>query len=109
MSEHEIPAEETPAEDRDFPVKVADALESVADKARSLTVGKAENIAKWVAAGTIIFFLGLLAIIFLLIGINRILGELVGTEIAYTIIGGLFLIVALLLWRQRNPKESDNG
>jgi cytochrome c biogenesis protein CcdA len=98
---------ETP--EPDFPVKIADTLESVADKARSLTVGKAENAAKWVAAGTIMFFLGFLAVILLLIGLSRILGELVGTEVSYAIIGGLFLIGALLLWRQRDPKETDNG
>ena len=92
----------------DFPVKVADALESVADKARSLTVGKAENVAKWVAAGTILFFIALIAIVFVLIGTSRILGELVGTEVGYAIIGGLFLIVAWLLRRKRDSKETDD-
>jgi hypothetical protein len=91
----------------DFPVKIADGLEAVAEKARSLTVGKAENVGKWAAAGTVLVFIGIMAVIFLLIGVSRILGEAVGTEVAYAIIGGLFLIAALLIWRMRDPKEPD--
>jgi len=93
----------------DFPVKIADALESIAGKAQSLTVGKAENAAKWVAAGTIIFFIAIIAVVFILIGVSRIFGEIVGTEVAYAIIGGLFLIAALLLWRMRNPKDDSDA
>ena len=93
-------------EEPDFPVKIADALESVADKARSLTVDKAENLGKWVATGTILFFIAIIAAIFLLIGLMRLLGEVVGVEVAYAIVGGLFLLAALLIWRLRDPKES---
>ncbi len=93
----------------DFPTKVADALESMAAKARSLTVDRAENAAKWAAAGTVLFFLGVIAVIFLLIGLARLLGEVVGTEVAYAIIGGLLLIGAWLIWRMRDPKESPDG
>lgn len=95
--------------DRDFPVKIADALESVANRARSLTVDKAENVGKWVAAGTILFFIAIIAVIFLLIGLSRLLGEVVGTEWAYTIIGGLFALGALLIWRKRDPKEPSDA
>lgn len=91
----------------DFPVKIADALESVAGKARSLTVDKAEAAGKWAAAATVLVFLGIMAVIFLLIGVSRLLGEVVGTEVAYAIIGGLFLVAALLIWRQRDPKEPN--
>lgn len=93
----------------DFPIKIADSLESVASKARSLTVDKAENLAKWIAVGTLLFFMGIIAVTFLLIGISRMLGEVVGTETAYAIIGGLILVVAWLLWRKRNPKEAPVG
>lgn len=91
----------------DFPVKIADSIESVASKARSLTVDKAESVGKWAAAGTVLVFIGLVAVIFLLIGVSRILGEIVGTEVAYAIIGGLALLAALLIWRLRDPKETD--
>ena len=101
--------DDTQHDDQDFPVKIADTLESVAGKARSLTVDKAENIGTWVATGTILFFIAVLAVIFLLIGLSRLLGEVVGTEVAYAIIGGLFLIGSWLVWRQRDPKETPDG
>lgn len=97
-----------PDQEPDYPVKIADSLESAAAKARSLTVGKAESVAKWTAAGTVLAILGLMAVIFLLIGVSRILGELVGTEVGYAIIGGLLLVVALLVWRKRDPKETPD-
>ena len=93
----------------DFPTKIADAIESAAGKARSVTVDKAEAIGKWVAAGPILGMLAILAVIFLLIGVSRLLGELVGTEIAYAIIGGLLGIGALLVWRMRDPKETPDA
>ena len=96
-------------EEPDFPTKIADQLESVADKARSMTVDKAEKVGKWVAAGPILTMLGLLALIFFLIGTSRMLGEVVGTEVAYAIIGGLFLIGAWLVWRMRDPKEKPDA
>ena len=93
----------------DFPTKIADGLEAIAAKARSLTVDKAENLGNWVAAGAILTFIALIAFIFLLIGLSRMLGEVVGTEVAYAIIGGLFALGALLIWRKRNPKENPDG
>lgn len=93
----------------DFPVKIADALESFAGRARSLTVDKAESFGKWVAAGVILAILAVVALVFFLIGTARILGELVGTEVAYAIIGGLLALVALLIWRKRDPKETPDG
>jgi hypothetical protein len=92
----------------EFPTKIADALESAAGKARSLTVDKAETVGKWVAAGPLLAMIGLLAVIFLLIGLTRLLGAVVGMEIAYAIIGGLLVLGALLIWRKRDPEESPD-
>lgn len=97
-----------PEKNDDFPARVADALEGIAQKARSLTVGRAETIAKWGALGILLFTLALLAIIFLFIGTARLLGETVGNqELGYAIIGGLFLGGALLLWRMRGSKDEE--
>ena len=49
--------------------------------------------------------MGLVAVVFALIGLLRILGELVGTEWAYVILGGLFLVIAAFLWRMRKPES----
>ena len=58
-----------------------------------------------VVAGALVTF----AVIFFFVGLFRILGELVNDmELAYAIVGGLFLVFGLLLWSRRvakDPKE----
>jgi hypothetical protein len=87
----------------DFPTRIADFLESIAAKVRSLTVDRLERWTKWVAAGVVLSVLAFLIIVFLLIGLFRLLGAVTGFTIAYTIIGGIFLVVGVLLWSKRKP------
>lgn len=48
-----------------------------------------------------------IALVFLFVGVFRILGDLVnGMERAYAIGGGLFLILGLLLWSKRHTKST---
>ena len=56
--------------------------------------------------GTIVLFL--VAILFLFIGIFRLLGELIGVEVAYAVIGGLFLLGGVLLLSQRKPRTDKD-
>ena len=88
----------------DYPAAIADFLESTAAKVRGLTVDRVRNIATWVAVGLVLAMLLLLLLVFLFVGIFRLLGELVGVEYAYLILGGLFLVVGAFLWRKRVPK-----
>lgn len=87
----------------DFPTRIADFLESIAAKVRSLTVDRLERWTKWVAAGVVLSVLAFLIIVFLLIGLFRLLGAVTGFTIVYTIIGGIFLVVGVLLWSKRKP------
>lgn len=99
-----------PQPEEEFPTRIAGALESVADTARSLTVDKAANVIKWAALAIVLAALGLAALIFFLIGLFRILGEVLGNqEIAYAVVGGLFLIVVALLlrFRSREPEIEE--
>jgi hypothetical protein len=91
----------------DFPTKIADLLEQSAAKIRSMTVDRAAAAVKWTAAGIVLLMLGFLGTVFLLIGIFRLLGELIGIEVTYAVFGGLFVIVGMLLWSQRIPKPED--
>ena len=97
------------APEPDFPTKIADSIESAAGKVRSLTVDRIDGIAKWAALGIILFVLAIVLTVFLVIGLLRILGEVVGTEWAYAILGGLFVIAGALLWRLRgkDPQEAS--
>ena len=88
----------------DFPVRIAELLESVATKVRSMTVDRVAGWAKWTAAGVVLLMLGFILVVFLLIGIFRLLGELIDIEWAYAIVGGLFVVLGMFLWSKRRPK-----
>lgn len=88
----------------DFPTKIADFLEQTATKVRSMTVDRIAGGVRWGAAGIVLAVLAFLLAVFLLIGIFRLLGELIGVEVTYAIFGGLFLLLGVLLLRQRKPR-----
>ena len=93
----------------DFPQRVAGMLESVADKVRSLTVDRIATAVRWIAMGPILTVLFLLAVFFLLVGLFRIGGEVVGgTRLIYAIVGGLFVLGALFLWSRRFDETEDD-
>jgi hypothetical protein len=93
----------------DFPAKIADLLETTATRIRAMTVDRVARWIKWTAASMIIALLGLIVVIFLIVGVFRLLGELIGVEWAYVLLGGLFVVAGLLLLGRRTsetPKES---
>jgi hypothetical protein len=92
----------------DFPSKIADFLEQTAAKVRSMTVDRIAYAVRWTAAGAVLAILGFLLILFLLIGIFRLLGEIIGVEVAYAVLGGLFLLVGVFLLSQRKPSENED-
>lgn len=103
-----------PGPDRDdFPARVADLLEAVATRIRALTVDRIARVITFVTLGLVAFTLVGLAFIFFLVGLFRIVDGLiakicdcgVSMEIAYTLIGGLFLLAGALTWRRRIHRE----
>jgi hypothetical protein len=99
----------------DFPRRIADFLETVAAKIRSFTVDRIARAITFITLGLVALALVSLAVIFLLVGVFRIAGELVykacdcsmAMEIGYAIVGGLFLLLAALLWSRRT--RADTG
>ena len=91
----------------DFPAKIADLLESVATRVRSMTVDRLAGAARWTAVGLVLATMGLLAALFLVFGLFRLIGELIGFELTYAVLGGLFLIAGMLLWSKRTPKPAN--
>ena len=89
-------------------------LESFTDKVRGLTVDKARKLITWLALGFVALTLVAIGGFFVLVGIFRIVGELVNKacdcrlhqEIGYAIVGGLFALLGWFLWSRRTPKES---
>ena len=91
----------------DYPSQIADMLEDAAARARSMTVDRAASWAKWAGAGIFAAFLGLVLFIFLTVGLVRLLEGLVGMQWAYTIIGGLFVVIGMFLWSQRISRDAS--
>jgi hypothetical protein len=91
----------------DYPSQIAEMLENAAAKARTLTVDRVAGWAKWAAAGIFAAFLGLVLAIFMTVGLVRLLEGLVGMQWAYTIIGGLFVVIGMFLWRLRLPRDAS--
>ena len=94
--------------DRDFPAEIADLLETVATKIRSMTVDRAENAITWSALGIMVAMIAVLAVTWLLVAFFRAFGELVGQEVAYAIVGGILIVIGALVWMRRIP-EDDPG
>lgn len=100
----------------DFPTRIADYLESVATRIRSLTVDRLARAVTFVTLGLVAAALVTLAVVFLLVGIFRIVEELMfkacdceaAMEISYGIVGGLFLLGGALLWLRRTKNEDLN-
>ena len=91
----------------DFPAKIADLLESVATRVRTMTVDRVAGVAKWTAVGLVLVVMASLIGLFLLFGLFRLIGELIGFELTYAILGGIFVIAGMFLWSKRIPKPVE--
>ena len=90
----------------DFPTQIADLLVQTAARVRAMTVDRIAGYTKWAAVGLVVAMLAFVLVVFLLIGLFRWLGELIGVEAAFALVGGLFVIVGMFLWRQKNPDQA---
>lgn len=91
----------------DFPIKLADLLEGFAGKARALTVDRVAQWTKMAALGMVVATLGLLAVLFLIIGLFRLISSQVGVTPTYAILGGIFLVIGAFLWVKRTKPPKD--
>ncbi len=99
----------------DFPSRVAGLLELVATRVRAMTVDRIARVITYITLGMVALVLVGLAFIFFLVGIFRVLDELLrkacdcgfSMELAYAIVGGLFLLFGALLWRKRIKRGEE--
>ncbi len=85
----------------DFPARLADLLEQVATKVRSLTV---DRVARWIrmgGLGILAATLAFLAVIFLLLAIFGALEIPLTTAGALALIGALLVSIGGYLWLKR--------
>ena len=86
-------------------VRIADFLETVATRIRELSVDRAAMGITWAAIGLILLVVGVMAIFWLLVGIFRALGTLMGVETAYAVVGLILIVVGALIWSRRYPQD----
>ena len=91
----------------DYPTQIADLLENAANRVQSMSVDRVAGWAKWTGVGIVATLLGLVLAIFMTVGLVRLLAGLVGMQFAYTIIGGLFVVIGAFLWRLRVAREAS--
>jgi hypothetical protein len=89
----------------DYPAKIADSLERIATRIRSLTVDRVAFGVTWAAIGIVIAAIAVLAIIWLLVAFFRALGTLIGQELAYAVVGGILLLAGVFVWMKRHPDD----
>jgi hypothetical protein len=95
-----------PEQNPSIPVRVADALDQLATKIREMTVDRAAVAVTWAAVGVIALVAGVTAVIWLLVGIFRALGTLMGsTETAYAVVGLILILVGAFVWSRRYPQD----
>lgn len=81
----------------------ADLLEQTAARVRTLTVERVRHGITVTMVGMVAATLGLVAFIFIAVGVFRIVGEAIGVTTAWAVFGGIFVVSGLLLWSRRDP------
>lgn len=85
--------------------RIADLLEIIATKVRSLTIDRAAVAITWMAVALILFVGLSMAVFWLLVGIFRALGALMGTETAYAVVGAVLVVAGAIVWIRRYPQD----
>ena len=89
--------------------RVADGLEDLATRIRELTVDRAAFGITWAAVGVILVVGVITSLIWLLVGIFRALGTLMGTETAYAVVGLALILVGAFVWSRRYPQDRPSN
>ncbi len=93
-----------------FAVRFADLLESVATRVRAMTVDRLSRVITVLAIAIGAALLGFASLVFVTVGLFRLVAIPLGVTAAYAAFGGLFVIAGALVWRMRNgPKTTGDA
>ena len=92
----------------DWTVQVADTIESVVGSVRDKTAVPLETVARALVYGIVLGTMGVTALILVTILSIRALSYVLEVWAAYAIIGGLFTLGGMLLWRKRRPPSGPD-
>lgn len=94
----------------DWAATTADTIERLVDSVRSKTAEPVEKVARLVVYGVLAAIVGLAAGVLAAIGLFRVVVVLLDVVwqpevwLAYLILGGIFLVAGMFLWRKRTTK-----
>lgn len=107
--EPRVPGASPPASNpSDWTIQVADTIESVVGSVRDKTATPLETLARALVYGILILVMGTAALVLLTIALVRAGSYLLPVWTVYAIVGGLFTLVGLLLWRKRRPSAAGD-
>ena len=92
----------------DWTVQVADSIESVVGSVRDKTAVPLETIARTLVYGIVLGTMGMTALVLTTIIAIRLLSLVLEVWAAYAIIGGLFTLLGLFLWRKRRAPSGPD-
>lgn len=97
------PAPAIPGLPEDWHLRATSSIVENIDNVRKKTSGPAIGVARMVVFGLVAFLIALVAVPLLLIGIVRLLNDVLppGVWLTYFILGGIFLAIGLFLWSRR--------
>jgi hypothetical protein len=90
----------------DWAAQTADTIERVVGSVRGKTADPVEKIARVVVYGLVAGILGMAALVLVAVLLVRVIDVYIPGEVwpAHVIVGGIFTLVGLLLWRKRSVK-----
>ena len=100
--------------DEDWAAATADAIERAVQSVRAKTADPLERITRLAVYGLLAGIVGIAVAVLLAIAAFRGLVELLDLVwqpevwLAYVILGGIFVIVGLLVWTRRTPKNEKS-
>ena len=104
-------ARSLPGLDGDWPAQAADKIVQVVGQVRDRTTGPAITAARGVVYGLLAGILGLICLVLFIICLVRLLDTSVvgenNTWLAHLIVGVLFSVVGVVMWRQRRAPDDE--
>jgi uncharacterized membrane protein YcjF (UPF0283 family) len=103
-------AQQAPDTGEDWAAATADAIERAVQSIRAKTADPLERVARLVVYGLLAGIVGLAIAVLLSVAVFRGLVELIDVVwqrevwLAYVILGGIFVLAGLLVWRRRTTK-----
>ena len=92
----------------DWTVQVADTIESVVGSVRDKTAVPLETVARALVYGIVLGTMGVTALVLVTIIAIRVLSFVLEVWAAYLVIGAIFTLAGMFLWRKRRPPSGPD-